>query len=193
MITDKSILQNYIEIDKKNANATTGLYSILRELLIPNYSLKYIFLLRKSSYFGAKRNLFYRIYSCYLTWKLSRLAVKLGVYIPKDVFGPGIYIPHLVSIVINPNSKIGANCQINANVVIGQNKGKAPVIGDNVFIGAGAVICGDVRIGDNTWIGANSVVTSSFEEGNILIAGSPAHKICVKKQSWVEVFKMYKK
>lgn len=191
MITNKSTLQDYIKADKDNASGGIGFYSILRERLIPNFSIRYISLLRKCSYYKTKKHLFYKMYSFYLTWKLNRLAAFLGIYIPKDVFGPGLYIPHLISIVINPNSKIGANCQINANVVIGQNRGKSPIIGDNVFIGAGAVICGDIKIGDNIWIGANSVVTSSFEEGNILIAGSPACKISAKKQSWVEEFKTY--
>lgn len=49
-----------------------------------------------------------------------------------------------------------------------------PIIGDNVYIGPGAILFGDIRIGDNVMIGANSTVTKSFEESNIVIAGSPA-------------------
>lgn len=48
------------------------------------------------------------------------------------------------------------------------------VIGRNCWIGAGSVILGGVVLGDNTIVGANSVVNKSFEDGNIVIAGSPA-------------------
>ena len=93
---------------------------------------------------------------------------------------------------INPNAKIGKYCQINNNVVIGQVRGKSPVIGDNVFIGSGAVICGDVIIANNCWIGANAVVTKSFINENCLIAGNPAKEICRKENNWVEELKKQK-
>jgi serine O-acetyltransferase len=52
-----------------------------------------------------------------------------------------------------------------------------PTIGDNVFIGPGAKLFGEINIGDNVMIGANAVVTKSFEEGCCRIAGIPAKKI----------------
>ena len=53
----------------------------------------------------------------------------------------------------------------------------APIIGNNVEVGFGAVIIGKVKIADGIKIGANSVVTKSFLEPNIKIAGVPAKKI----------------
>ena len=53
----------------------------------------------------------------------------------------------------------------------------APIIGNNVEVGFGAVIIGKVKIADGIKIGANSVVTNSFLEPNITIAGVPAKKI----------------
>jgi serine O-acetyltransferase len=52
-----------------------------------------------------------------------------------------------------------------------------PKIGNNVFIGPGAVIVGDIEIADGIAIGANSYVNKSFKEPNISIAGCPAKKI----------------
>jgi serine O-acetyltransferase len=52
-----------------------------------------------------------------------------------------------------------------------------PKIGDNVYIGPGAKIFGDIEIADGIAIGANSVVNRSFTEPNIGIAGIPAKKI----------------
>lgn len=53
----------------------------------------------------------------------------------------------------------------------------APIIGNNVDIGFGAILIGKIKIADGIKIGANSVVTKSFLEPNITIAGVPAKKI----------------
>ena len=57
---------------------------------------------------------------------------------------------------------------------VGANK--APQIGNNVDIGCGAVIIGDIKIGNNVLIGANSVVTKDVEE-NCTVVGVPAKVI----------------
>jgi len=54
---------------------------------------------------------------------------------------------------------------------------EAPIIGNSVCIGPGAVLFGQISIADNIMIGANAVVTRSFTEEGILIAGAPARKI----------------
>lgn len=53
-------------------------------------------------------------------------------------------------------------------------RGKAPVIGNNVEIGVGAKIIGDIYIADNIKIGAGAVVTKSFYEEGITLVGIPA-------------------
>ena len=62
---------------------------------------------------------------------------------------------------------------------IGTNGGSsiAPIIGNNVYIGPGAVIYGGIEIADNCYIGANAVVNKSFLEQNSVIAGVPAKVI----------------
>ena len=52
-----------------------------------------------------------------------------------------------------------------------------PQIGDNVDIGVGAKIIGDVTIANGIKIGANAVVNKSFNEENITIVGCPARKV----------------
>lgn len=79
----------------------------------------------------------------------------------KTRIGKNVLFPHhALGIVIHPNVKIGDNCTIRQNVTIGgRNEIEVvPVIGDNVSIGAGAVILGPVNIVDNVFIGANAVV-----------------------------------
>lgn len=80
---------------------------------------------------------------------------------------------HLNGIVISPNVSIGKNARIFHQVTIGQQDGKAPNIGDNVNIGAGAKIIGNVTIGNDVRIGANAVVISDLPD-NCFVAGVPA-------------------
>lgn len=114
------------------------------------------------------------------TFRLHRLGTRLGFTIPLNVFGPGLAIAHHGTIVVNSGARIGANCRLHACVNIGTAAGKvdaAPQIGDNCYIGPGAKIYGPITIGDNIAIGANAVVNKSFPEGNSTIAGVPARII----------------
>lgn len=78
-------------------------------------------------------------------------------------------LPHgLNGIIISPYAQIGANVSIFQNVTIGDD-GKfyknAPIIGNNVVIGAGAKIIGKVSIGDNAKIGAGAIVVEDVPSG----------------------------
>lgn len=109
----------------------------------------------------------------------------LGFTIPTNVFGPGLNIAHRGTIVVNGFTKVGANCRIHACVNIGTKAGYrdvAPTIGDNVYIGPGVKIFGDVKIANGVAIGANAVVNKSFEEEHVTIAGVPAKKLVIKGQ-----------
>ena len=125
------------------------------------------------------------------TWNsLEKLGVKLGFTIPPDAFGPGLSIAHRGTIVVGPGSKIGENCRMHQCVTIGSGlliPEDAPSIGNNVFIGAGAVIVGHITIADGIAIGANSYVNKSFSEPNITIAGCPAKKVSNKSSEdlWI--------
>lgn len=92
--------------------------------------------------------------------------------------GDGIKIWHS-NVVINGDAKIGKNVQFHGNNCIGykNSEGGAPIIGDNVEIGYGAVILGGIYIADGTVVAANSVVVNDFLEKDIVIGGVPAKKI----------------
>jgi serine O-acetyltransferase len=121
-------------------------------------------------------------------FKLQKLSVKLGYAIPRNVFGPGLSIAHGGPIIVHSKALVGENCRIDRCVSIGSihYPAGAPVIGNNVFIGPGAVIDGDIEIADGIAIGANSYVNKSFKEPDITIAGCPAKKISAKgsKYCW---------
>lgn len=140
-------------------------------------------LLRKAEYYNnCKRSLISRLYLKYLLFRFYIMSVYLGFSIPINIFGPGLCIPHRGTIVINKNTRVGENCRIHACTNIGSNRDdvSAPQIGNNVYIGPGAKIFGDIVIADNIAIGANSVVNKSFYEKGISIAGIPAKKINAK-------------
>lgn len=86
----------------------------------------------------------------------------------------GLLISHNHS-VIHP-WKAGINLRVGPGVVIGQNKNRYPVIGDNVYIAANSLVIGGISIGDNVIVGAGSVVLKDVES-NVVVAGNPARVI----------------
>lgn len=124
------------------------------------------------------------------------LSVKLGYSIPLHVFDSGLSIVHRGTIVVAKGAHVGHNCRIHECVTIGATNGssKAARIGDNVFIGAGARIIGDVEIADNVAIGANAVVVRSITEPGTTWGGVPAKKISdnpsqsnlIRNTAWTE-------
>lgn len=89
-------------------------------------------------------------------------------------------LPHgLNGIIVSHNAVIGANCTIFHQVTIGEGKGGAPTTGDNVLIGAGAKIIGNVHIGKNVKIGAGCIVACDVPDGATVVMGHP--RILVKK------------
>jgi serine O-acetyltransferase len=91
-------------------------------------------------------------------------------------YGPGLYIPHPSGTVLSP-AQLGANCSIIASVTIGmRNEHAFPVVGNNVFIGAGARLLGGITIGDGAVIGANAVVIDNVPPGATVV-GVPARVV----------------
>jgi serine O-acetyltransferase len=117
----------------------------------------------------------------YMSWMLFRYSVRFGISIPADTkVGSGLYIGHFGGIHVNSEAVIGNNCNLQQDVTLGKvNRGAhsgAPVIGDNVFIGAGAKIIGRIHVGDGAAIGANAVVTRDVPAG-MAVAGVPARVV----------------
>lgn len=110
----------------------------------------------------------------YWGWRHQKLGIKLGFEIPCNVFDKGLRINHYGLIVVNPKCRIGSFCDIHQGVNIGVGTDKqVPEIGDNVYVAPGVKIFGGITIGDNVMIGANAVVTKSFPD-DVVIMGIPA-------------------
>ena len=84
---------------------------------------------------------------------------------------------------IHSDAVIGESCMIAQHVTIGGGNSRypgIPIIGNNVYISHGAIIFGGITIGDNVTVGANAVVCRSFPD-NAVVAGIPAKVLRIKK------------
>jgi serine O-acetyltransferase len=119
------------------------------------------------------RKLFSLIYR--VLFKFTQIIT--GIELPCEVsVGRNFVIDHFGGIIISGYAKFGDNCRIRNGVVVGLRRVEekcAPIIGNNVDIGAGAKLLGPIRIGDNVVIGANSVVLSDVPDNSIAV-GIPA-------------------
>lgn len=121
-------------------------------------------------------------------WILNCVIFANSVAAETEIGEGTVFYHHAIGCVTHPHAKIGKNCKIFANVTLGAkwcsgerdaNPYALPKVGDNVMIGAGAVLLGDITIGDNATIGANAVVVSDVPNSCYAI-GVPA-KITPKR------------
>lgn len=117
----------------------------------------------------------------FMSIMLYRYTVRYGIEISAETpVGAGLYIGHFGGIHVNQGSVIGNNCNLQQGVTLGKaNRGAragSPVIGNDVFIGAGAKIIGRIIVGDGAAIGANAVVTKDVPAG-AAVAGVPARVV----------------
>ena len=103
-----------------------------------------------------------------------------GVFLhPSNQIGPGLYIGHPGSIHLNPEAVMGSQCSLSQEVTLGTAAGGhegAPVVGDRVYLGAGAKVIGKVHIGSDVNVAANSLVLADVPDG-VTVMGVPARVI----------------
>lgn len=115
--------------------------------------------------------------------RLYHLAKKWHIELSGRVdIGPGLYIGHPFCITINPNAKIGRNCNIHKGVTIGQeNRGDrkgVPIIGNEVWIGVNSTIVGRIIIGDDVLIAPNTYVNCDVPSHSIVFGNPCIIKHC---------------
>jgi serine O-acetyltransferase len=103
--------------------------------------------------------------------------VFMGIEIAHDAqIGKGFYIAHFGDIVIGNKSKIGEFCSIRNGVTVGgagrKEKYGHPVIGNGVYFGAGAKVIGKIKVGNNVMIGANAVVVKDVPDNAVVGGGA---------------------
>ena len=139
----------------------------------PNAYIKvFLFLFRKAS---TETNPFIRkVYRVLFGIWSNRRGIEMSTN--QSLVGGGIYLGHAYNITINPQARLGRNCNIHKGVIIGQtNRGikkGAPTIGDNVWIGVNAAIVGKITIGDDVLIAPNSFVNIDVPSHSVVF-GNP--------------------
>jgi len=92
---------------------------------------------------------------------------------PGAKIGPGLFIDHGMGVVIGETTEIGENVTLYQDVTLGGTgieRGKRhPTLGDNVVVGAGAKVLGNIKIGNNVKIGAGSVVVHSVPDHSTVV------------------------
>lgn len=137
---------------------------------------KHQILLRKTEYYSNTGN---KLLALLYKLRLHRLQNLYAIHVPINTCGKGLHIMHVGPVLINAGAVVGENCALHMNtaLVAGGTNDEAPVIGNNVVIGVGAVVLGGVHIASYTAIGANAVVNKDVTEEDTAVAGVPARKI----------------
>ncbi len=118
-----------------------------------------------------------------LLWQ-KVIEITTGISIPASVqIGHSFYIGHFGGIILNPRTVIGYNCNLSQGVTIGvSGQGESrgvPKLGNNVYVGANAVIVGKIFVGDHVLIGACSLVNTNVAANSVML-GVPAVQVSDK-------------
>lgn len=156
-------IKEQINTIKKNDPA---IHSTLEALLYPSLRVQLYHKIAK---------LFYNHRLFFIARLISEIAKRrTGIEIhPGATLGKNLFIDHGMGVVIGETTIIGNNVTLFHGVTLGgtgKEKGKRhPTIGDNVIIGTGAKVLGNIKIGNNSKIGANSVVLKNIPEKSTVV------------------------
>lgn len=179
MIENKSDFRQYLNSDNQWLRPRSKKDKVIEKIggYPAAWFRKYLKLLRKQEYYinTAKGNKLKWLVGLIYEGRKNRLGMRLGIEIGPNCFGSGLNVYHS-NVVINPAVRAGDNCSLHGANCIGNNglSGGAPKLGNNVDVGYGAVIIGDITIADGVKIGANAVVNRSVTEPGCTVAGVPA-------------------
>jgi serine O-acetyltransferase len=113
---------------------------------------------------------------------VSRFLTGIEIH-PGATIGESFFIDHGMGVVIGETSIIGDNVTLYQGVTLGGTSHlrakRHPTLGDNVVVGVGAQLIGDITIGDNTKVGAGSVVVSSVP-ANATVVGVPGRVVAMR-------------
>lgn len=180
MIQSKEDLKYYLTEDRKHYPVRTWLDRLLYPsehdtILHQLYNLR-LLEYRQNTKKGIRSKLLY----VYQRAKYIRILNKTQMRLHPNVFGPGLYIPHVGRISVSSLAEIGANCTIRPNTLIASNLGvsnskfRKVIVGDNVEFSEGCkIFC--KKIGNNVIVGANAVVFRNIPDNTTAIGNPSKH------------------
>tara|TARA_R110002033_G_scaffold143840_2_gene181945 strand:- start:17555 stop:18118 length:564 start_codon:yes stop_codon:yes gene_type:complete len=152
------ILEDLYNISPKKSSGKAVAFDLTQQLALNKY-------FRTLFYFRTRGNISNILRVFYP--KDNRLTIDINTKL-----GGGVILAHPYSSIINAK-KIGKNLYINQLVTIGESNGKLPVLGNNVKLYTNCTVLGDITIGDNVVVGAGAVVVKSVPD-NCVVVGNPA-------------------
>lgn len=165
--TIKNLYKDAKNIAQKDP-AATNVISVI--LLYPGF---------KAVFYHRIAHFFYRHKLYFLARAISQFSRFItGIEIhPGASIGNRLLIDHGMGVVIGETAIVGDDCTIYHQVTLGgtgkERKKRHPTIGNNVIVGSGSKVLGNITIGDNVKIGANSVLLSDTPS-NVTVVGVPA-------------------
>ncbi len=177
MITTKAEYKYYLQRDYARYKSKPSIWDWLYHSE-KYYIWKFLKELRRTEYFRNSQTNYYRRCRYLLqNIRFMRLVHKTQLYLYPNVFGPGLYLPHLGYMLVSSEATIGENCTMRPGILIASNlgsgnkKSRNVIIGNNVEFSAGCkILC--KRIGDNVSIGPNAVVVKNVPD-NSIVMGNP--------------------
>ena len=161
----------------QDVNFTSAKHQNLFKRYLIEAGTKYTFWLRITRYFFLKGKV------AFVPFLLARFILKhYGYKYSFDIsyraqIGGGLQIAHYGYIIVPSSTTMGEYCRLRPGVVIGtkftRNESRGVIIGDGVEFGVGSKVLGEITIGDNVIIGANAVVLEDVPD-NCTVAGVPA-------------------
>ena len=127
--------------------------------------------------YGVRPSLLRKFFSLIYRILFKFIQIVTGIELPCEAqIGRNFVIDHFGGIIVSGFARFGNGCRIRNGVVVGLRRidePGAPIMGDNVDIGAGAKVLGSISIGNNVIIGANAVVLCDVPD-NCTAVGVPA-------------------
>lgn len=168
------MFKNITEIINTIKERDPAIKSTKEALLYPCFKAMVYYYLSHKLYL--KKRFFIARYLC------EKAKRKTGIEIhPGATIGKNLFIDHGTGVVIGETAIIGDNVTMFHGVTLGgtgneKDKKRHPTIGNNVFIGSGAKILGNITIGNNVKIGANAVVLKDVEDDRTVV-GIPGYVV----------------
>jgi serine acetyltransferase len=117
-------------------------------------------------------------------WRATRVSgsvfqwVWANSNIPGSVsIGPGLRLPHPQNIIMATGSRLGSGCTVYHNTTVASNNRRPGIprarIGDDVIVGVGVIVMGDVEIGASTILAAGSTIAKSVPPGSLVTSALP--------------------